>query len=52
MVEEGLKIIISLCKFKGYGDLSDLYEIKSHPINDLAESEKNLFRLILKAEIT
>ncbi len=50
IVEEGLKIIISLYKFKECGALFDYYEIKSHPINELAESEKTLLGSILKAE--
>jgi len=51
-VEEGLKIIINLCKFKECGDLLDSYESESYPINDLAESEKTLLGSILKAEFT
>jgi hypothetical protein len=49
-VEEGLKIIINLSKFKECGALSDSYELESHPIDELAESEKTLLGSILKAE--
>jgi hypothetical protein len=50
IVEEGLKIIINLYKFKECGALYDCYEIDSHAINELAESEKTLLGSILKAE--
>jgi len=50
IVEEGLKIIINLYNFKECGALLDSYEIESHPINELAESEKTLLGSILKAE--
>ena len=50
IVEEGLKIIIKLYNFKECGALLDSYEIESHPINELAESEKTLLGSILKAE--
>lgn len=52
MVEEGLKIIINLCKFKECGDLLDSYEIESHSISELAEPEKTLLGSILKVEFT
>jgi len=52
IVEEGLKIIINLCRFKECGDLLDSYEQESHPINQLIESEKTLLNSILKAEFT
>ena len=50
LIEEGLKIIINLYNFKECGALYDFYEIDSHCINDLAESEKTLLGSILKAE--
>ena len=50
IVEEGLKIIINLCKFKDCGDLLDSYEQESYPVNQLIESEKTLFNSILQAE--
>ncbi|MFX1380190.1 MAG: hypothetical protein ACFFA4_13975 [Promethearchaeota archaeon] len=50
IVEEGLNIIINLSKFKESGALSDYYEKESHPVNELAQSEKTLIGSILKAE--
>ncbi len=50
IVEEGLKIIINLCKFKDCGDLLDSYEQESYPVNQLVESEKILLNSILQAE--
>jgi hypothetical protein len=52
MVAEGLKIIINLCRFKECGELFDPYELESRPIDEIAETEKNLLRSILKAEFT
>jgi hypothetical protein len=50
IIEEGLKIIINLSKFKECGALWDTYEFNSYPINELMESEKTLLESILKAE--
>ncbi|MFW9969264.1 MAG: hypothetical protein ACFFDF_03625 [Candidatus Odinarchaeota archaeon] len=50
IVEEGLKIIVNLYKFKECGALLDLYERESYPINELAEPEKTLLGSILMAE--
>lgn len=50
IVEEGLKIIINLCRFKECGDLLDSYEQESYPVNQLIESEKTLLNSILQAE--
>ena len=52
LVEEGLKIIINLFRFKECGDLLDSYEKESHSINELPESEKTLLGSILRAEFT
>ena len=52
IVEEGLKIIINLCRFNECGELLDSYEAESHGINELQESEKTLLGSILKAEFT
>jgi len=52
ILEEGLKIIVNLCRFKECGDLLDSYELESHSISELAEAEKNLLGSILKAEFT
>ncbi|MFX0037582.1 MAG: hypothetical protein ACFE9I_18330 [Candidatus Hermodarchaeota archaeon] len=49
-IEEGLKVIIDLCKFKECGDLRDFYDVESYPVDELAESEKTLLESILKAE--
>jgi len=57
ILEEGLKIIINLCKFKECGYLLDSYEIESSPINMLLEPERecliqfssqNLFKFFFK----
>ncbi|MFX1365486.1 MAG: hypothetical protein ACFFCE_08705 [Promethearchaeota archaeon] len=50
IVEEGLKIIITLCKFNECGELLDYYELDSYPINQLIEPEKIIINSILKAE--
>ena len=52
LVEEGLKIIINLCRFKECGELLDFYETNSQSVNELPESEKTLLGSILKAEFT
>ena len=52
IIEEGLKIIINLCKFKEGGKLLDSYEIESFPINHLPESEKMAFETLMRAEFT
>ena len=50
IVEEGLKIIVSLYKFKECGALLDFYEKESYSIHELAEPEKTLLGSILMAE--
>ncbi|MFX1418536.1 MAG: hypothetical protein ACFE9N_06420 [Promethearchaeota archaeon] len=50
IVEEGLKIIVNLSRFKECGALFDYYEKESLSINDLAVTEKTLLGSILKAE--
>lgn len=50
IIEEGLKDIMSLCKFKECGDLLDSYEIESFPINAFREPERRMFDSILQAE--
>ena len=52
IIEEGLKVIINLYRFKDCGDLLDSYEKESHSISELVESEKTLLGSILKAEFT
>ena len=51
IVEDGLKIIINLFRFKECGLLLDSYESESYSFNELAETEKTLLGSILKAEI-
>lgn len=50
IIQEGLNIIVNLCKFKECGELLDSYEIESDSISELAEPEKTLLGSILKAE--
>ena len=50
LIEEGLKVIIDLCKFKECGDLRDFYDVESYSVDELAELEKTLLKSILKAE--
>ncbi|UCC18242.1 MAG: hypothetical protein JSV62_08990 [Promethearchaeota archaeon] len=50
IIEEGLKIIVNLSRFKECGALLDYYEKESLSINDLAVTEKTLLGSILKAE--
>ncbi|MFX0105265.1 MAG: hypothetical protein ACFE75_07225 [Candidatus Hodarchaeota archaeon] len=52
IIEEGLNIIVNLCRFKECGDLLDSYEIESYSISELAEPEKTILGSILKAEFT
>ncbi|MFW9999119.1 MAG: hypothetical protein ACFE9Q_07115 [Candidatus Hodarchaeota archaeon] len=52
IVEEGLKIIINLSKFKQCGALLDSYERESYSIDELPESDKTLLGSILKEEFT
>ncbi len=49
-VEEGLKEILSLCKFKEGGFLFDPYESGSDPISTLSEPDRKIVNSILKAE--
>jgi len=50
IIEEVLKNIINLCKFKECGRLLDSYEKESFSINELIEPEKEMFNSILQAE--
>jgi hypothetical protein len=52
IVEEGLKVILSLCKFRERGYLIDPYESESYTVDKLAAPDKKLLYLILKAEFT
>ena len=50
IIEEVLKNIINLCKFKECGRLLDSYEKESFAINELIKPEKEMFNSILQAE--
>ena len=50
ILEEGLKIILNLCKFSERGYLHDPYESESYSINDILESDKIILDSILRAE--
>jgi len=50
IIEDGLNIIINLCKFKECGYLLDSYEIESCPSKLLLEPEREKFDSILQAE--
>ena len=52
IIEEGLKIILSLCKFKECGNLIDSYESESYSAKDLIKPEKEILNTILIAEFT
>ncbi len=50
ILEDGLKIILNLCKFRECGYLQDSYKSKSYLVNDLMETDKILLESILRAE--
>ncbi|MHA2006593.1 MAG: hypothetical protein ACXABO_17230 [Promethearchaeota archaeon] len=50
IVGEGLKIILSLCNYREYGNLVDYYESESYSVEELKEPDKILFESILLAE--
>ncbi|HDZ17843.1 MAG TPA: hypothetical protein ENH75_06110 [archaeon] len=50
IIEEGLKIILNLCRFKDCGCLLDSYERESYSTNALLKPDRELFETILKAE--
>ncbi|MHA1913368.1 MAG: hypothetical protein ACW986_12920 [Promethearchaeota archaeon] len=52
LFEAGLMEILSLCRFKDGGHLTDSYESESCSINNLSESDKNMVNSILKEEFT
>jgi hypothetical protein len=51
-IEEGLKEILNLCKFKEGGLLIDPYESGSDPLNTLSEPDRRTANSILRAEFT
>ena len=52
IIEEGLKIVLSLCRFRECGYLVDSYESESYLINNLIEPDKSMIYSILKTEFT
>ncbi|MHA2039290.1 MAG: hypothetical protein ACXACX_23080 [Candidatus Hodarchaeales archaeon] len=50
ILEEGLKIILILCKFRKCGNLHDPYKSESYSINDIMEQDKYVLDSILRAE--
>ncbi|MBY8984778.1 MAG: hypothetical protein KGD65_06915 [Candidatus Lokiarchaeota archaeon] len=50
ILEEGLRIILNLCKNRERGYLQDSYQSESYSVNDLMEQDKTLLNSILKAE--
>jgi hypothetical protein len=50
MLEEGLKIILILCKFREGGYLYDPYKSESYSINNIMETDKHVLDSILRAE--
>ena len=50
ILEEGLKIILNLCKFREGGYLHDPYKSESYSINDIMEPDKQILNSILRAE--
>ncbi len=50
VLEDGLKIILNLCKFRDCGYLQDSYKSESYSVDELIESDKNKLDSILKAE--
>ncbi len=50
ILEEGLKIILNLCKFRECGYLQDYYQSESYLMNDLMEIDKIVLESILRAE--
>ncbi len=50
ILEEGLKIILNLCKFREIGYLQDSYNSESYSVNSLMEPDKIVLESILRAE--
>ena len=50
VLEEGLKIILILCKFRESGYLYDPYKSESYSINEIMEPDKKMLDSILRAE--
>jgi hypothetical protein len=52
ILEEGLKVILILCKFRECGSLYDPYNLESYSIDDIIESDKIILDSIMMAEFT
>ena len=52
IIEEGLKVILTINKFVNCGDLFDSYETESYSINESFEFERQYLGSVLKAEFT
>jgi hypothetical protein len=50
ILEDGLKIILNLCKFRECDYLQDSYKSESYLVNDLMEPDKIILESILRAE--
>jgi len=50
ILEEGLKVILNLCKFRERGSLHDPYKSESYSINDIVEPDKSILDSILREE--
>ena len=50
VLEDGLKIILNLCKFRERGHLHDPYKSESYSINVIMEPDKIILDSILRAE--
>ena len=50
ILEEGLKIILNLCKHRESGYLHDSYQSESYSFNDIIEPDKTLLNSVLRAE--
>jgi hypothetical protein len=50
VLEDGLKIILNLCRFRECGNLHDPYKSESYSINDIMEQDKYVLDSILRAE--
>jgi len=50
VLEDGLKIILNLCKFRECGHLHDPYKSESYSINAIMEPDKIILDSILRAE--
>ena len=52
ILEDGLNVILNLCKFRERGSLYDPYKSESYSIKDVGEPDKIILNSILMAEFT